>query len=210
MSIATQCDTTANCEPGQYQRSWCPLRQSARMTCVSLKRSDVFTLNTSAFLGSFARSTVIGPTCRHASAKRDLSSATPTVPFMPPVRACERWHVTPGTWGSSKALTQILSLAPRRRNVVDTQPISSACRRPTALPSSTTKSIQPQLCLTIPSPPQPPLIARPPHCCARLRIYLRHLKLRVRVGLLRACASSAVRLPTRAAPPSPHTAPGQR
>src|SRR5262249_6801180 len=120
--------------------------------------------------------------------------------FIPPVRACERWHVTPGTWGSSKALTQILSFAPRMRNVVDTQPISSACRRPTALPSSTTKSIQPHLCSPIPSPPQRPLIALLHHYSARLRLHLCHLKLRVRVGLLRACASSAVRLPTRAAP----------
>ena len=56
---------------------------------------------------------------------RDRSSATPIVPLNPPVRACDRWHVTPGTLGSSKALTQILSSA-HTRQVVLTQPISSA------------------------------------------------------------------------------------
>src|SRR5215216_4348260 len=117
-------------------------RSTMRTTCVSLKRSDVRWLNTSAFFGSFARSTVIGPTCRHTMAKRERSSATPNVPFTPPVRAWERWHVTPGTFGSSKALTQILSFAPSIWNVVETQPMSSAWRPPTAPPSSTTTSIQ--------------------------------------------------------------------
>src|SRR5262249_15743165 len=68
-------------------------------------------------------------------------------------RACERWHVTPGTWGSSKALTQILSFAPRTRNVVDTQPMSSACSRPTAPLRSTTQSIQSHLYPCISCPP---------------------------------------------------------
>src|SRR2546428_11849969 len=97
--------------------------------------SDVFTLTSSTFWVNVVRSTVIGQTWRHARAKRDRSSATPTVPFIPPVRAWERWHVTPGTLGSSKALTQILSLAPRTRNVVDTQPGPAVAfeQKPTAL-----------------------------------------------------------------------------
>src|SRR5262245_62195647 len=114
---------------------------------------EVRALNTSASGGSFVRSTVIGPTCRHSMAKRDRSSATPIVPFIPPVRACERWQVTPGTFGSSKALTQILSFAPRMRNVVETQPMSSASRRPTTPPSSTTKTNPTLRSLRIPSPP---------------------------------------------------------
>src|SRR5262245_35339650 len=115
---------------------------------------EVRALNTSASGGSFVRSTVIGPTCRHAMAKRDRSSAIPTVPFIPPVRAWERWQVTPGTFGSSKALTQILSFAPKMRNVVETQPISSAPRCPTTPPSSTT--------MTSPTP-RSPRIPSPPH-----------------------------------------------
>src|SRR4030095_12274521 len=125
----------------RYTSVW-RVRSTMRTTRVSLKMSEVFTLNISASLGSFVRSTVIGPTWRHAMAKRERSSATPTVPFIPPVRACERGHVAPGAWESSKALTQILSLAPRTRNVVETQPMSSACSHPTAPPRSTTQSIQ--------------------------------------------------------------------
>ena len=90
------------------------VRSTMRTTRVCLKRNDVLSLNTSASFGSFARSTVIEPICRHAIAKRERSSATPTLPFTPPVRAWERYrHTTPGASGSSKALTQILSFAPR-------------------------------------------------------------------------------------------------
>ena len=103
------------------------VRSTRRTTRVCLKMSDVRSLNTSASFGNFAISTVIGPTCRHASAKRERSSAIPTLPFMPPVRACERWHATPGTSGSSKALTQILSFAPR--NACSASPDDDATMR---------------------------------------------------------------------------------
>src|SRR5262249_29207547 len=96
------------------------VRSTMRTTRVCLKMSDVLSLKTSSSLGNFASSTVIGPIRRQEIEKRERSSATPKVPLSPPVRACERWHVTPGTLGSSKALTQIWSFAPTMRNVVAT------------------------------------------------------------------------------------------
>src|SRR5215510_15486336 len=74
----------------------------------------------------------IGPTCRHAIEKREGSSARPMVPLRPPVRAWLMWHATPGTLGSSKALTQTRSFLPMRRNVVLTHARSSALAPPIA------------------------------------------------------------------------------
>jgi hypothetical protein len=71
-------------------------RSTIRTTRICLKSIEVRSPNTSASLGNLARSTVMGPTCRQAIENRERSSATPTRPFTPPVRACERWHVTPG------------------------------------------------------------------------------------------------------------------
>src|SRR5438132_10991649 len=82
-------------------------RSTMRTTRVSLKMSDVRSRNTSASVGSCVRSTVIGPTCQHTSAKREGSSATPTVPCTLPVHAWEREQGTPGTLGASKAFTPI-------------------------------------------------------------------------------------------------------
>src|SRR5215471_136840 len=170
-------------------------RSTIRTTRVSLKMSDVRSLNTSAFFGSCARSTVIGHTCRHAMAKRERSSATPNVPFIPPVRACERWHVTPGTLGSSKALTQILSFAPQTRNVVETQPISAAWRQPTAPPSNATRTMPTHDCHRIASPPQHPLITLAPHLGTRLGVDLWYLKLVVPEKLLHPLDGHVATLP---------------
>src|SRR6266567_736545 len=63
----------------------------------------VFSVKTSSLGGSFARSIVIGPTCRQATEKFG---------------------------GSSKSLTQTLSFGDRRLNVVLMQPISSALAVP--------------------------------------------------------------------------------
>src|SRR5690242_11786391 len=71
-------------------------------------------------------SVVTGPTCRQAMEKREGSSARPRLPLTPPVRAWLMWQATPDTLGSSKALMQTLSLAPRIRKVVLTQDRSSA------------------------------------------------------------------------------------
>src|SRR5437763_834009 len=71
-------------------------------------------------------STEIGPTWRQAIEKRDGSSASPRPPLMPPVRAWLIWHATPGTLGSSNALTHTRSFGPTKRNVVLTQGRSSA------------------------------------------------------------------------------------
>src|SRR6266436_9403581 len=87
----------------------------------------VFSLKTSAFGGSVARSTVIGPTWRQATEKLEGSSLSPKGWPQPPLRACEIWQVTPGTLGSSKSLTHTLSFGDKRLNVVLMQPRSLAC-----------------------------------------------------------------------------------
>src|SRR5262249_13254349 len=95
-------------------------------------------------------SVVIGPTCRHAIEKCDGSSASPSPPLMPPVRAWLIWHATPGTFGSSNALTHPRSFGPTKRNVVLTHgkssaraavltlanPKSAAARRPSLIKAS--------------------------------------------------------------------------
>src|SRR5260221_9480461 len=86
----------------------------------------VFSLKTSAFGGSVARSTVIGPTWRQATEKLEGSSLSPKGWPQPPLRACEIWQVTPGTLGSSKSLTHTLSFGDKRLKVVLMQPRSSA------------------------------------------------------------------------------------
>ena len=53
------------------------VRSTMGTTCVSLQMSDVRWLNTSAFFGSSAKLTVIGPTCRHAMAKSDRKEYIP-------------------------------------------------------------------------------------------------------------------------------------
>jgi hypothetical protein len=63
--------------------------------------------------------------------KREGSSANPNVPLRPPVLAWLMWQVTPGTLGSSNALTQTLSLAPTTRNVV-LRHVKSSARAPLA------------------------------------------------------------------------------
>ena len=73
-----------------------------RITLVFLKMSDVLSLNTLSSFGSLSGS-AIGPVCRQAIAKRDGSSATPSDPLTPPVRAWLMWHDTPDTRGSSNA-----------------------------------------------------------------------------------------------------------
>src|SRR6266851_4871436 len=90
----------------------------------------VFSVKTSSLGGSFARSIVIGPTCRQATEKFEGSSLRPSVWPQPPLRACEMWQVTPGTFGSSKSLTQTLSFGDKRLNVVLMQPRSSALAVP--------------------------------------------------------------------------------
>src|ERR1700723_4375860 len=87
----------------------------------------VFWLNTSSFAPSFERSTSIGPTLRHGIEKLDGSSFSPSGWPQPPFRACEMWHATPGTCGSSKTLTHTLSLGDNKLNVVLTQSRSVAC-----------------------------------------------------------------------------------
>src|SRR5579863_826830 len=93
---------------------------------VDLKKMLVFWLNTSSLSRSFDRSTSIGPTCRHETEKFDGSSFKPNGWPHPPFRACEIWHATPGTCGSSNTLTQTLSLGESALKVVLTQPRSSA------------------------------------------------------------------------------------
>src|SRR5438477_7838402 len=82
----------------------------------------------------------IGPTWRHAIEKRDGSSARPNVPLTPPVRAWLMWQATPGTLGSSKALTHTRSFLPRNRNVVLTQGKSSARATAVALTIAKTRT----------------------------------------------------------------------
>ena len=66
------------------------------------------------------------PDWRQEMENRLGSSERPSEPPSPPVRAWLIWQATPGTFGSSNALTQTLSLRPSSRNVVLTQAISSA------------------------------------------------------------------------------------
>jgi hypothetical protein len=80
-------------------------------------------------LGSVERSVVIGPSCRQATEKFDGSSLRPSGCPHPPFRACEMKQVTPGTLGSSKLLTQTLSLGEVNLKVVLTQARSSARAR---------------------------------------------------------------------------------
>ena len=66
------------------------------------------------------------PDSRQEMENRLGSSARPREPPTPPVRAWLIWQATPGTFGSSKALTQTWSFRPTRRKVVLTQDMSSA------------------------------------------------------------------------------------
>src|SRR6476659_9612978 len=93
---------------------------------VALKKMLVFSLQASSFSGSVERSVVIGPSCRQATEKFDGSSLRPSGWPQPPFRACEMKQVMPGTFSSSKLLTQTLSFGDRRLKVVLTQPTSSA------------------------------------------------------------------------------------
>src|ERR1700734_2915652 len=63
----------------------------------------------------------MGPFCRHETEKLDGSSFSPNGWPQPPFLACEMWQTMPGTFGSSKALTQTLSLGESTLNVVLTQ-----------------------------------------------------------------------------------------
>src|SRR5205807_1228096 len=85
------------------------------------------------------RRLAVGPTWRHAIEKRDGSSARPNVPLTPPVRAWLMWQATPGTFGSSNALTHTRSFLPRNRNVVLTQGKSSARAALAAITSAVAK-----------------------------------------------------------------------
>src|SRR5579872_4206456 len=105
---------------------------------VALKKILVLSLKASSVSGNFEGSTLMGPIWRHATEKLDGSSFKPSVWPHPPLRACEMWHATPGTLGSSKSLTHTLSLGESRLNVVLTQPSSSAFAAPHAATSSTT------------------------------------------------------------------------
>src|SRR5262249_45898239 len=78
---------------------------------VRLKKMEVFSLKASSLSGSFASSTVIGPTWRQDTEKLEGSSLSPKGWPHPPLRACETKQATPGTAGSSDSLTQTLSLA---------------------------------------------------------------------------------------------------
>src|SRR5689334_1468139 len=89
----------------------------------------VFSLKASSFSGSFDRSVVIGPVWRQESEKFEGSSFSPSGWPQPPLRAWEMWQMTPGTRGSSKSLTQTLSLGDSRLKVVLTQARSSAWLR---------------------------------------------------------------------------------
>src|SRR5215831_14292544 len=44
----------------------------------------------------------VGKTKSYWTNNRERSSATPNVPFIPPVRAWERWHVTPGAYSARR------------------------------------------------------------------------------------------------------------
>jgi hypothetical protein len=103
---------------------------------VALKKMLVFSLKASSFSGSVERSVVIGPSCRQATEKFDGSSLRPSGCPHPPFRACEMKQVTPGTLGSSKLLTQTLSLGEVNLKVVLTQARSSARARLDAARSS--------------------------------------------------------------------------
>ena len=94
---------------------------------VRLKKMEVFWLNASSFSGSFARSTLIGPTWRQDTEKLDGSSLSPNGWPHPPLRACEMNQAAPGTAGSSNSLTQTLSLGDRTLKVVLMHGKSSAC-----------------------------------------------------------------------------------
>src|SRR6185312_7307974 len=93
---------------------------------VFLKKIEVFCVNTSWPSLSLARSISIGPICRQETEKLDGSSLRPKGWPHPPLRACEIWQTTFGTCGSSKALTQTLSLGESRLKVVLMQSISAA------------------------------------------------------------------------------------
>src|SRR5215471_17806680 len=85
---------------------------------VRLKKMEVFSLKASSLSGSFARSTVTGPTWRQDTEKLEGSLLSPKGWPHPPLRACEIKQATPGTAGSSNSLTQTLSLGDRRLKVV--------------------------------------------------------------------------------------------
>src|SRR5919108_1754041 len=97
-----------------------------RKTWVSLNKTEVLALNTSFSFGNFC-GRMIGPVWRQAIANLEGSSASPSGPLMPPVLAWLIWQETPAICGSSNTSTHTLSLAPTKRNVVEMQPIPSAC-----------------------------------------------------------------------------------
>src|SRR6478672_13609882 len=105
---------------------------------VLLKKMLVFSVNASSLFGRVAMSVVTGPSCRQETEKFDGSSLRPKGWPQPPLRACEMKHVTPGTLGSSKSLTQTLSLGDSRLKAVLTQARSSARATLDAASSSTT------------------------------------------------------------------------
>src|SRR5215468_4549677 len=93
---------------------------------VALKKMLVFSLKACSLDGSFERSVATGPACRQASEKFEGSSLRPSGWPQPPLRACDTKQTTPGTFGSSKALTQTLSFGDSRLKVVLMQGRSSA------------------------------------------------------------------------------------
>jgi hypothetical protein len=86
----------------------------------------VFSVNASSYFGRVERSVAIGPSWRQETEKFEGSSLRPKGWPQLPSRACEKKQVTPGTFGSSKSLTQTLSLGVSRLKVVLTQARSSA------------------------------------------------------------------------------------
>ena len=76
-----------------------------RYTFVCLKNTEVRPEYTDSLSSRLLISTEIGPTWRQAIENRDGSSARPSPPLIPPVRAWLMWQATPGTFGSSNALS---------------------------------------------------------------------------------------------------------
>ena len=114
---------------------------------VALKKMLVFSVKASSFrqrrdVGS------VGPIWRHDTEKFEGSSLRPNGCPQPPLRDCEMKQVTPGTFGSSKSLTQTLSLGDVNLKVVLTQARSSArARRETVSPLGKAVSfVSPMIC----------------------------------------------------------------
>eukprot|EP01022_Parablepharisma_sp_SALTPOND_P014695 TRINITY_DN2018_c0_g1_i2.p1 TRINITY_DN2018_c0_g1~~TRINITY_DN2018_c0_g1_i2.p1 ORF type:complete len:1935 (-),score=514.39 TRINITY_DN2018_c0_g1_i2:42295-48099(-) len=112
----------------EYVRQTRVLRlvSTTRTTCRRLKRMDMRSLKTSSWTGSFSLNCTVGATWRQAMEASDLSSARPTVPLTPPVRARETQQVTPSTLGSSQASMTTRSFLPSQRKAVLTSARSSA------------------------------------------------------------------------------------